>query len=161
MHTLQYNFNHKKFISHTSTGWIFALISLALITLCVTSVLKVSITLTVVFVLLSFIAIWLIYLVSLYRREKTILTIRKTDNGLIVSYFYKNDPENEYGNEIEYFRIKDFYDYEICKNKLYLYGDITLYSPRNGKIIENKMNRIAIYDYFSLNEDFFEILKNN
>ena len=80
---------------------------------------------------------------------------------MIVSYFYKNDPENEYGNEIEYFRIKDFYDYEICKNKLYLYGDITLYSPRNGKIIENKMNRIAIYDYFSLNEDFFEILKNN
>jgi hypothetical protein len=161
MNAYQFDFNHRKFSSHNSSVWAVSLFLILSVTIVITIALNLTILSTICYITIAALLVALIYVLSIHRREKTVLTIRQSDDGVIVSYFYKNDPDNEYGNEIEYFRVKDFCDYEIYKNKLYLYGDITLYSPKNGIISERKMSRIAIYDYFNLNENFFEILRNN
>ena len=161
MNTYQYNFSNKKFNHYTLGFWAFFVFAMLTMTIVIGIMLKLTILTTIFYMTFVLLMSILFYTLSLRRRNKTTLTIRESDDGVIITYFYKNDPDNEYGNEIEYFRVKDFCDYEIYKNKLYLYGDITLYSPKNGIISERKMSRIAIYDYFNLNENFFEILRNN
>ena len=158
MKNIELNFNKNKYISHTSNIWFVLESILLFVSIGLSLYFELNLFLSLL-VLIGFALIpYVFYLISYNHKKQTVIFVKKEKDHIVMGYYRKNDPENECGNNIETYHLKNINNFLYEKNKLYLYGDIVLHESKNGKIKEIKMNRIGIYNYFDFTDNFFDAL---
>lgn len=156
-----YKFDVKKYIRYHMSTILIILIPSVLYTFLIGVLINLSLFKTCLYSFLIGCCICIIFAISVLKKRNTVLILEKDFlNRCILKFRQKNEIDDFYKLDIQYYVVQNISEVEIIKNKIILSGIMQYhhYSLINGITIQG-VSKIGLFNYFQSENHFIESMK--